>query len=102
MEKTEVGGKEKIRREKIHLKGTFQIWCHFGNFCRGGGRESNWKFIVLKITYLIIGVAIEGFELQNSKTVLKGKMKSWELEGKINGELDLMSFIYIYIYIYIF
>ena len=47
---------------------------------------------MLKITYLIIGVAIEGFELQKSETVLKGKMKNWELEeGKINGELDLMS-----------
>ena len=92
MEKTEVGGKEKIRREKIHLKGTFQIWCHFSNFCGGGGRERNWKFIVLKITYLIIGVAIEGFELQKIETVFKGKMKSWELEeGKINSELDLMN-----------
>ena len=47
---------------------------------------------MLKITYLIIGVAIEGFELQKCKTVLKEKMKSGELEeGKINGELDLMS-----------
>ena len=42
---------------------------------------------MLKITYLIVGVAIEGFELQKSEMVLKGKMKSWELEeSKINGE----------------
>ena len=47
---------------------------------------------MLKITYLIIGVAIEGFELQKTETVLKGKMKSWEFEeGKINSELDLMN-----------
>ena len=55
---------------------------------------------------MIIGVAIEGFELQKSETVLKEKMKSWELEeSKINGELDLMSYrmckVALFIYILI-
>jgi len=47
---------------------------------------------VLKITWLIVGVATEGFELQKNQSVLKGKRKSWELEEAwINGELDLIS-----------
>jgi len=61
--------KEKIRRER-----TFQILCHFGNFCRG--RERAIGNLVFKITSLIVRAAIEGFEFQKSQSVLTGKRKS--------------------------